>query len=54
MKSKWPTLEGRLNQPITTTLEALRQMRANGDELTEFAEKELKRLTKKEKCKKKK
>ena len=51
---KWPTLEGRLNQPVTTTLEALKQMQANGDELTEFAEKELKRLTKKEKFKKKK
>jgi hypothetical protein len=25
-KQKWPTLEGRLNQPLTTELEALEQL----------------------------
>ncbi len=41
MKYKWPTLEGRLNQPIVSRGEALRQMKANGDILTPWAEKEL-------------
>jgi hypothetical protein len=40
-KRKWPTLEGRLNQPLTSRGEALQQMKANGDILTPWAEREL-------------
>ena len=36
--SKWPTLKGRLSQPLTTTVEALQQMKRNGDILTPLAE----------------
>lgn len=42
-KLKWPTLKGRLSQPITSTGEALQQMKANGDELTEHGQKLLNR-----------
>jgi hypothetical protein len=45
---KWPTLEGRLNNPIKSRLEGLRQMKANGDILTPEAEKDLLRLEKEE------
>lgn len=38
---KWPTLEGRLNQPLTSRGEALAQMKANGDILTPLAERYL-------------
>jgi len=38
---KWPTLEGRLNHPLTSRGEGLKQMKANGDILTPLAEKEL-------------
>lgn len=49
MKSKWPTLEGRLNQPLTTRLEALKQLKAcGGVTLSPWAEKELEKLLKKE------
>ena len=41
MKYKWPTLEGRLNQPLTSRGEALLQMKRNGDILTPWAQKEL-------------
>ena len=41
LKRKWPTLEGRLNHPLTSRGEALRQMKNNGDILTPWAEKEL-------------
>lgn len=44
---RWPTLEGRLNQPLTSRGEALEQMKANGDILTPWAEKELQRWLKK-------
>ena len=38
---KWPTLEGRLNQPLTSEEEALEQMERNGDILTPYAKKKL-------------
>jgi hypothetical protein len=41
MKRKWPTLEGRLNHPLTSRGEALRQMKNNGDVLSLAAEKDL-------------
>ena len=41
MKPQWPTLEGRLNQPLTSRGEALRQLKDCGMELTPWAEKEL-------------
>ena len=41
VKRKWPTLEGRLSQPLTSRGEALRQMKNNGDILTPLAEKSL-------------
>jgi hypothetical protein len=40
---KWPILEGRLSQPLTSRGEALRQMKDNGDILTPLAEKYLKK-----------
>jgi hypothetical protein len=40
----WPTLESRLNHPLTDTLTALKQMEANGDILTPFAKKLMSRL----------
>lgn len=44
MKQNWPTLEGRLNQPLTTEKEALLQLyRIGGCELSEAA---LKRVEK--------
>jgi hypothetical protein len=53
MKYKWPTLEGRLNQPLTSRLEALKQLKAcGGVTLSPWAEKELERLLKKEEAKK--
>jgi hypothetical protein len=42
-KRPWPTLEGRLSQPLTSRGEALRQMKDNGDILTPLAEKYLKK-----------
>ena len=48
MKSTWPTLEGRLNQPLTTRKEALLQLKNSGMELTPRAQKELDRLMKKD------
>ena len=41
MSDKWPTLEGRLNQPLTSTGEALEQMVRNGDVLSELGQKTL-------------
>jgi len=41
MKQKWPTLEGRLNHPLTSTCEAVKQMKNNGDNLTREAKKHL-------------
>lgn len=46
--SKWPTLEGRLNQPLTSRGEALRQMKANGDILSPLAERYLEKFEKEE------
>jgi hypothetical protein len=51
--SQWPTLEGRLNQPLTSELQALEQferchLEAGGPELSEHAKKRLERLRKKE------
>ena len=40
-KTTWPTLEGRLSQPLTSRCEALKQMKANGDILSPLAEKYL-------------
>ena len=45
MEIKWPTLEGRLSQPIASELEALEQL-AKSVELTELAKKKLKKLRK--------
>ena len=44
--SKSLTLKGRLNQPITTELEALEQLERNGDTLSEWAKKKLSKLRK--------
>jgi hypothetical protein len=43
MKSKWPTLEGRLNNPLTTEKEALLQLQETMP-LTDYATKKLKKL----------
>lgn len=39
MKPQWPTLEGRLNQPLTSTLDALKQLKAGGIPLSPHAAK---------------
>ena len=44
MKPKWPTLEGRLNHPLTTEKEALLQLKQIGG--VTFSEKALKKLEK--------
>jgi hypothetical protein len=44
-KRRWPTLKDRLNQLLTTREEAVKQMKANGDELTKLALKYLKKNT---------
>jgi len=46
MKRKWPTLEGRLNQPLTSTKDALLQLQTMIP-LSEYGLKILKKLTKK-------
>lgn len=46
MKQKWPTLKGRLSQPITSRREALTQLKEGGNILTPWAEKELEKLNK--------
>jgi hypothetical protein len=38
---KWPTLAGRLSQPLASRAEALEQMKANGDVLSPMAERYL-------------
>lgn len=47
VKQKWPTLEDRLNNPLTTRKEALEQL-SKVMQLSETAEKELKKLKKKQ------
>jgi len=47
MKDNWPTLKGRLNQPITTECEALEQLSKTMN-LSDLAKKKL------NKCKKRK
>jgi len=42
----WPTLAGRLSQPLTSRGEALKQMKANGIVLSPLAEKYLKKYEK--------
>lgn len=49
MKPKWPTLEGRLNQPLTSRREALEQMQRNGDILSEWALRYLEKCIEKDK-----
>jgi hypothetical protein len=41
-KTKWPTLKGRLSQPLTTRKEAVEQLQKFGMPLTELAKKYLK------------
>lgn len=41
MKYKWPTLEGRLKQSLTTRKEALIQLKKSGLPLSKSAQKEL-------------
>ena len=48
---RWPTLEGRLSQPLTSRCEALKQMKANGDILSPLAERYLQKCLEKEKKK---
>jgi hypothetical protein len=48
-KTTWPTLEGRLNQPLTSRREALEQMQRNGDILSEWALRYLEKCIEKDK-----
>jgi hypothetical protein len=48
---KWPTLQDRLNQPIASRCNALKQMKANGDVLSPLAERYLEKCLEKEKKK---
>ena len=45
-KVKWPTLEGRLKNPITSEKQALEQLKQCGIPLSEYGEKRLKKLQK--------
>jgi hypothetical protein len=47
-KSKWPTLAGRLNNPITSGLDALLQL-SSSLELSEYGKNRLKQLLNKKK-----
>jgi hypothetical protein len=47
---KWPTLQGRLNQPIASRCDALKQMKANGDVLSPLAERYLEKHDKERIC----
>ena len=49
MKPKWPTLEGRLSQPLTSRREALEQMQRNGDTLSDWALRYLEKCIEKDK-----
>jgi hypothetical protein len=56
--SQWPTLAGRLSQPLTSELQALEQferchLEAGGPELSPYAKGRLEKLRKKEQKKKK-
>jgi hypothetical protein len=58
MSDKWPTLEGRLSQPLTSELQALEQferchLEAGGPELSPYARRRLEKLRKKEQKKQK-
>jgi hypothetical protein len=46
MKPKWPTIEGRLNHPLTSEIQALKQLKQSGVLLSEYGEKLLKKLEK--------
>jgi urocanate hydratase len=46
MKPKWPTIEGRLNQSLTSEIQALKQLKQSGVPLSEYGEKLLKKLEK--------
>ena len=46
MKPKWPTIEGRLNHPLTSEIQALKQLKQSGVPLSEYGEKLLKKLEK--------
>lgn len=46
---RWPTLEGRLNQPLTSRREALEQMQRNGDVLSEWVLKYLEKCIEEDK-----
>lgn len=49
MKPKWPTLEGRLSQPLTTEEEALLQLeKTEGITLSEYAKKKLEKIKKRQ------
>ena len=43
-KIKWPTLEGRLKNPITSEKQALQQLKKSGLPLSEYGEKLLTKL----------
>ena len=45
-KLKWPTLEGRLKQPLTCEKQALKQLKQSGLPLSDYGEKLLKKLEK--------
>lgn len=45
-KIKWPTLEGRLKQLLTSEKQALLQLKNSGVQLSEYGEKLLKKLEK--------
>lgn len=50
-KVKWPTLEGRLNSPLTSELDALLQL-SQSIPLSEYGKKRLQQLLDKQKKKK--
>ena len=45
-KIKWPTLEDRLKNPITSEKQAIKQLKESGVQLSEYGEKLLKKYEK--------
>ena len=43
-KVEWPTLEGRLKNPITSEKQAIKQLKESGVQLSEYGEKLLTKL----------
>jgi len=50
MKEEWPTLEGRLSNPLTTDEEAILQLESCNIPLSDWAKKKLAKIKRKVNC----